>query len=266
MTEGKTYCVYIHTNLSNGKKYCGITSQKPEFRWRNGDGYKYNLHFMRAIEKYGWDGFSHTIVDSGKTLKEANELETFYIKKFNLTDPAYGYNQTNGGDGISGFLHTNETKCRMSKSRTGHLTSFETREKISASNKGSNNGMFGKIPWNKGVSISQETRSKISLSRAGKASGVNHPMYGKHHKEESIRKMSNSHKGATPWNKGVSTGIVPPNTRGVSMYDMQNNHIRNFSSIAEAARFVGGSRGNISKCCKKKYTHAYGYIWRYCDE
>lgn len=35
-----TYCVYIHTNKINGKKYVGQTCQKPEYRWgKNGIDY-----------------------------------------------------------------------------------------------------------------------------------------------------------------------------------------------------------------------------------
>jgi len=36
-----------------------------------------------------------------------------------------------------------------------------------------------------------------------KQSGENHPMFGKHHSEESCKKMSVSHKDQIPWNKGV---------------------------------------------------------------
>ena len=35
------YCVYIHTNKINGKKYVGQTSRNPKYRWgKNGIGYK----------------------------------------------------------------------------------------------------------------------------------------------------------------------------------------------------------------------------------
>ena len=43
-------------------------------------------------------------------------------------------------------------------------------------------------------------------------SGVNHPRYGKPFSEEAKKKMSESHKGQIPWNKG-KTGIYSEETR-----------------------------------------------------
>jgi len=53
----------------------------------------------------------------------------------------------------------------------------------------------GHQPWNKGLKLPQ-------------LSGKNHHMYGKHHTEESKKKMSESLKGHTPWNKGIKGLII----------------------------------------------------------
>lgn len=48
---------------------------------------------------------------------------------------------------------------------------------------------------------SEETKSKISESHKKEK----HPLFGKHHSEESKLKMSIAKLGITPWNKGLGT-------------------------------------------------------------
>lgn len=94
----RKYVVYCHTNRINGKKYVGITSQKPERRWQNGHGYCGNLHFYNAIKKYGWEEFSHEILFTDLTKEEAELKEIEIIAKWNLTDAEKGYNKSLGGN------------------------------------------------------------------------------------------------------------------------------------------------------------------------
>ena len=61
MKERK-WLVYCHVNNVNGKKYVGITSKRPNDRWKNGYGYSRKFYFGRAIHKYGWDNFTHYII------------------------------------------------------------------------------------------------------------------------------------------------------------------------------------------------------------
>lgn len=80
-------------------------------------------------------------------------------------------NQTDGGDGTSGFSHSNKTKTAISRSLCGHSVSQETRIALSKSIKG------------KKIHTS-ESKAKISKAQIGKK------------KPESMRrKLSESTKG-----------------------------------------------------------------------
>lgn len=113
------WTVYKHTNKINGKSYVGITSRKPEQRWgKNGIHYanasKSNGCFYNAILKYGWDNFTHDILLENLSYEEACEEERNYIKIYNSKVPN-GYNLTNGGEGTTGFVPTQEWRDRRSE-------------------------------------------------------------------------------------------------------------------------------------------------------
>lgn len=114
-----TYCVYVHTNKINGKKYVGQTCRIPKKRWANGYGYKNNKYFNNAISKYGWDNFEHKIIASNLTKDEANNFEILLIEKLDTTNRNKGYNITKGGEGARGRHTTEETKQKISESKIG---------------------------------------------------------------------------------------------------------------------------------------------------
>lgn len=96
--ENHNYCVYIHINKINGKKYVGITCKDPKKRWNNGYGYYRNKHFFSAIKKYGWDLFEHKILFQGLTAEEAGEKEKELIAYYKSNFSEFGYNICNGGE------------------------------------------------------------------------------------------------------------------------------------------------------------------------
>lgn len=97
--EERIYKVYIHT-LPNGKKYVGITKQDVAQRWKNGNGYKSNSRFYKAIQKYGWDNITHEVLFENLTQEEAYKLEIELIALNESNNPNYGYNQTDGGENV----------------------------------------------------------------------------------------------------------------------------------------------------------------------
>ena len=139
------WTVYSHTNLINGKIYIGITSNKPERRWRKGDGYKRSLKFYNAIQKYGWNNFRHEILYENLTEKEAKNIEQKLIRENKKQNKSY--NITDGGDGNVGWVVSEETKKKISESHLGKKLSEEHKKNIGISGK-------GRI-------VSEETKKKI---------------------------------------------------------------------------------------------------------
>jgi group I intron endonuclease len=126
------YCVYIHTNKVNGKKYVGQTGVEANSRWRNGKGYKVDTYFGKAIAKYGWDNFDHEIVAENLTKAEANNMEMSLITELNTNDSCYGYNLTAGGDGTVGVQRSEEYRRKQRESHLGKKRSEEVKKLLSA--------------------------------------------------------------------------------------------------------------------------------------
>lgn len=109
-----TYVVYKHTNKINKKVYIGITKNgdDPNKRWRNGMGYSYNQKFFTDILKYGWDNFTHEILEKDLNETQAIARETFYIKKFACVE--HGYNNAYGGNVL-----TEQGRQKLKQALTG---------------------------------------------------------------------------------------------------------------------------------------------------
>jgi len=91
-----------------------------------------------------------------------------------------------------GFKHSKEIRIKMSESGKKKIFKSEHKKNLSIAKKGKNHPMYGKHH-------SEETKKKISKSETGK----NHHFYGKKHTEKTKEKMSQSHIGIKPWNKDI---------------------------------------------------------------
>lgn len=94
---------------------------------------------------------------------------------------------------------------------------------------------------------------------------------GKHHSEESKRKMSETGKGRIAWNKGK---CMPPGTGEKAgekqsivtyQYSIDGELIAIYKSVREAARMTGLQSGAIGRCCNGKSKSTGVYIWRHED-
>lgn len=157
LMEERNYCVYKHTSPS-GKVYIGMTGQSASRRWRNGEGYKDNTYFYRAIKKYGWENITHEILYDNLTKDEACQKEIEMIEFYNSMDSYKGYNTSSGGSCPAlGMIHTEEMKKKMSERISGENNPFygkthteEARRKISESRKG--------------IKLTEECKEKVRMN------------------------------------------------------------------------------------------------------
>lgn len=135
-----------------------------------------------------------------------------------------------------------------------------TKKKMSenyANFKGENHPMYGKHH-------SEETRKKMSKNHVD-IKGENHPFYGKHHTEETKRKMSEA-------KKGKYCGEKNHRSKSVVQIDPNTNEVVNiYFSASEVAKQTGFNQGAISQCCNGKYSRPgnniyKGFKWMYLED
>ena len=161
----ENYKLYIHV-APNNKVYVGVTNNSLSRRFgSNGNGYKTQRLFWRAIQKYGWENFQHIVLADHLSKEWAYKLEQYLILEYKSNNPLYGYNQSSGGEKSPLGSHhklSGDTKRKMSESRRGEKHplygkhhSDATKCKIRDSMIGNKNAL--------GSIRSEETRKKISL-------------------------------------------------------------------------------------------------------
>ncbi len=183
--------------------------------------FKRNKLHKSIANKYG---ISRQIVfetnDEKEALAKEIELISLYKTHVNGETGRWGANFTKGGEGVSGYVYSDEQKRLMSEMRQGEKHpmwgkhhSKESKRKNSESNKiataGEKNGMFGKHH-------NEETRQKIGDNQRGWhhtdeakrkiSEACSLSSTGKHPSEETKRKIGAARKGKAPWNKGKKFG------------------------------------------------------------
>jgi len=176
--------------------------------------------------------------------------EKFYISYFR----GLGFkltNSTEGGDqppSTIGRKHTKESKQKMSDSKKGKIIPWlnDGKERTKKHRDNLSKSLKGRVSPNKGKTFSDEYKNKLSETHKGLNSGEKHGLYGKHHSEETKKKISEQ----------LTLKIV--------QLSLDDKVIKIWESIKEAQEML--KIGNISSCCRNKRKTTGGYKWKYLDE
>ena len=144
----------------------------------------------------------------------------------------------------------------------GGVPCEETRRKMSNSQK-------GKPSTFKGKHHSEESRRKLSEAQK-KYVGEKHPMFGKHHSEETKKKLSDSHKGKqigedNPFfGKHHKEETLKKLSKVILQFTRDGELIREWPSLSECTR-NGFFQSSVCRCCQGKSTQYKGFVWKYKD-
>jgi group I intron endonuclease len=168
------YSIYRAKNITNGKCYIGFDSNWPYRKSRHKiSSQASNLKFHNAIKKYGWDKFEWAVIYQSIDGEHCLDImEPFFIKEYDSFNN--GYNMTEGGEGVIGYTHNSERRLKISKA-------------------------------------AQKPKSDAWKASRKKRTGILHPNFNKPISDEQKKKISDSLKGTTPWNKGLKGIMKSPN-------------------------------------------------------
>ncbi len=127
--------VYQIINLSNGKKYIGKTND-PTKRWSAHKDHakgKKKHPLYDSMRHHGIENFKFEVIEEFITEDLALAEEKNLISLNRSNDPNFGFNLTDGGEGISGFRFSDEQRKKLSQIQREINSRPEVKSKISAS-------------------------------------------------------------------------------------------------------------------------------------
>lgn len=296
--------IYKITNLVNRKSYIG-QSIDIEKRWedhkrvafrKSDKSYDYPLY--RAIRKYGLESFKFEVIEECEEDK-LDEVEIFYIEKFQSHIHQNGYNLTLGGDGgrlgIHLFQYDFDGKFIREYGSYGDAerkTGIDTAS-IERAVKGKKQSA-GNFIWT--IDKDEDITEKIKkLSKANYSNGTKedwvidvYDLYGNFIKTFSNAQKAGNELGIPAGNitrcikrgKYVTRGLqfvkhgnhpVIFNgayncKRAICQYSLDGCFIARYDSASEAGKILGIDPSSIAKCCKNKLKYYKDSIWKYENE
>jgi hypothetical protein len=174
------YVVYQHRRKDNNEVfYVGQGTLKRAYESVKN---RRNTNWLEVVKNCG--GFEVDILAQNLTKEQSLLIEQEYIKKYGTIKHSTGNlvnERLSGSRGVeSGYKHTKEKRKQISEKTKEAMKNPKVLEKLS-------NSLveYWKIP---------DSKIKASKATKGIQSGEKHPLYGKKHSEETIKKMKESHK------------------------------------------------------------------------
>lgn len=235
--------IYKITN-PKGKVYIGQSINIEERKRKYSKLYKESIgpKLFNSLKKYGWGNHKFEIIQEC-SIKDLNELETFYKKKI--------LNKFNKDWRKVLFLELYD--------KSGGPRSQLVKDKIKKSKMGKNSKKIKQ--YNLEGNFIKEWPSILSAER----------IYGKGIKDCLSRKKYTSSNFI--WRYEEDSVLLEDiekiknkylsHKKQVNQFDLEENYIKTWNSTMEIQNTLGYPNSNISSCCLGKQKTAYGFKWKY---
>ena len=228
------WIIYMYT-FPNNKRYIGKTCYSMRRRQRDDlwTGYRKCTLLWNAIQKYGVQNIKQDILFEGDfSDEEASRLEKICILLFKcnasrFSNPSYGYNLTDGGDGVSGTKRQDEAHMeqvkKMIDGRRGCELTEEHKNRLRVAHTGLKMGP-----------MSEETKRKIGVANSRENMS----------EETRVRRSNSKKKKIIATHKVTHESII-------------------FDSASDAAYYFNVQPSSISRWCNKTRNSTTDYIFDY---
>lgn len=262
--------IYKITNILNGKSYIG-KSVNILNRWRQHRSLVNTMPIDLAIHKYGKENFNFEVLEECKK-EELNEKEIKWISYFN-TYLGDGYNCTAGGDGASHKVKLSEKDIDdIIMLLQKNMPIKQIAQQYSVSCKTISDINIGKSRIRQNITYPIKTNSSClnidkiidmlfetdcDYEEVGKMLGISGmtvrsfcKKYDIHTKEKYCKKFN------IPYVDDQSY-----HSKTICQYDLNNQLLKQYTSIREASRQTGINHHSIYKAIHTDNHYAKGYKW-----
>lgn len=201
--------------------------------------------------------FDIEIIFESENEQECLDLEIKLIEEIGKENLC---NLTNGGEGTSGFNHSEKTKQKISIWRKGKKLNKDTCNKITK-NKTGNSYKLKNIPHG----LIENLYKTKNIQEIVKELNLSFPTIKKYLVDKQLYIKNKNRSIITEETKTKYKNRKSRKGKPILQLDKNNNIIKEFSSISEACEFINkpNRQGDITSACQGKQKTAFGFIWRY---